>query len=164
MPPLQPLQEECELLGGRAGGHEEDPRAPGQRKEEGGERNKEEDPHPVQARVGEDEVLGVRAPGLNPGFNAQYEVNLCNSYQDVRYLCPWWSASWSSTVIPGVDRLRVHLGLEPGGAAPGRPRVALHARLQDAAQVGAVVKQVVLVLLMKSDIISGGGSFDTYAG
>lgn len=27
-----------------------------------------------QANIPEDEVLGVRAPGLTPGFNAQYEV------------------------------------------------------------------------------------------
>ena len=28
----------------------------------------------LQAEVGEEEVLGVRAPGLKPGYNAQYEV------------------------------------------------------------------------------------------
>jgi len=28
----------------------------------------------LQADIGEDEVLGVRAPGLKPGFNTQYEV------------------------------------------------------------------------------------------
>ena len=28
----------------------------------------------VQAKISEDEILGVRAPGLTPGFNAQYEV------------------------------------------------------------------------------------------
>ena len=27
-----------------------------------------------QAEISEDEILGVRAPGLTPGFNAQYEV------------------------------------------------------------------------------------------
>ena len=27
-----------------------------------------------QAKIPEDEILGVRAPGLTPGFNAQYEV------------------------------------------------------------------------------------------
>ena len=28
----------------------------------------------LQAEVGEEEVLGARAPGLKPGYNAQYEV------------------------------------------------------------------------------------------
>ena len=46
------------------------------------------------------------------------------------------ACSLSSPVLPGVDRLRVHLGLQPGGAAPGRARLALHPRLQDAPQVG----------------------------
>ena len=29
-----------------------------------------------QAEISEDEILGVRAPGLTPGFNAQYEVDV----------------------------------------------------------------------------------------
>ena len=29
-----------------------------------------------QAEISEDEILGVRAPGLTPGFNAQYEVDI----------------------------------------------------------------------------------------
>ena len=28
----------------------------------------------LQAKVGEEDVLGVRAPGLKPGYNAQYEM------------------------------------------------------------------------------------------
>ena len=32
-----------------------------------------------QAKIPEDEILGVRAPGLTPGFNAQYEVTIDQS-------------------------------------------------------------------------------------
>ena len=39
-----------------------------------------------QAEISEDEILGVRAPGLTPGFNAQYEVDIaCHTFSDINF-------------------------------------------------------------------------------
>ena len=74
-----------------------------------------------QAEISEDEILGVRAPGLTPGFNAQYEVDIaCHTFPDFNFPCHFYSQ------YPGADRLWFHLGLQPRRPPASDPCVAVH--------------------------------------
>ena len=74
-----------------------------------------------QAEISEDEILGVRAPGLTPGFNAQYEVDIAyHTFPDFNFPCHFYSQ------YPGADRLWFHLGLQPRSPPASDPCLAVH--------------------------------------